>query len=650
MNMKKAGTRSTEVPSTSDSVYCLIYGGVLIWLLPGLIRIGTGRDIAAFVAYAASFYLAAYFLFRLSPRVGIRSIFRFHLGWAIKYFVLLGFVIFPVLHWIHLGGIPLLHAFGSSNYLDVVLIRQRIFENEAPLWSYAISLNVLSILPFFLLLVAVSYRQWFWYLALLGMLYATSLMQKSYAIVIFLPTILYALGQKDFRLSLKLVLLSVAAILTLLLATNPSLRPHLGWLMPSAFAETVQDRDASPMRYRWTAFGERFERGFSGKFASDALYFTGKNAVYLDLSGTEWDIGYDKFSLEFWIRPSLKPSAGHFFTIYWNGAEDGDFRGASYIEYGTRSNGATFLQFNVGDRSGKSSLMIFTRNEVKVNEWNHVYVARDGDVTYLGLNGSLVTGKTALTNLSLEDEHKGLVQFGARFGYVHRPPDAFFQGEIDEISFLRGREIKYTTDYVVPTRPAPIRSLILDDVVDFEPAPRDAGSIPLWLEKYFPVWLVGLIHRIIFVPGEVVGYWFAVIPTELPFAHGCGYRPLATILGCTHVNFSKSVYSLYNRNWVDQGVAGTMNAASFMEDYANFGVPGLIGGGMALAGLLFLTGIAFSGRRQLGIALNIAPLLYLSSSALLSLLFSGGWLTTMLLYAIFYNEFDNCSKDDSCAV
>lgn len=83
-----------------------------------------------------------------------------------------------------------------------------------------------------------------------------------------------------------------------------------------------------------------------------------------------------------------------------------------------------------------------------------------------------------------------------------------------------------------------------------------------------------------------------------------------------------------------------MNCASFMEDYANFGLLGLIASSMLLAALLVALGSIFSGRRAIGVALNSAPILYLSSGALLSLLFSGGWICIVLLYMIFRRDFE----------
>jgi len=145
----------------------------------------------------------------------------------------------------------------------------------------------------------------------------------------------------------------------------------------------------------------------------------------------------------------------------------------------------------------------------------------------------------------------------------------------------------------------------------------------------------GVAHRAIIVPGQVVHQWFRVIPADIPHAYGCGYRPVAMILGCEHVNFSKLVWSVLYQDLATKGLSGTVNAASFMEDYGNFGVLGLVMSAVFMAVLLFFIGYVFNGCRAIGLALNIVPILYLSSSALLTLILSGGWLFTIAMFVVF---------------
>ena len=121
---------------------------------------------------------------------------------------------------------------------------------------------------------------------------------------------------------------------------------------------------------------------------------------------------------------------------------------------------------------------------------------------------------------------------------------------------------------------------------------------------------------------------------------------LAAVLECEHQNFPESVYAIYNRHLVDHGLQGTMNAASFMEDYANFGILGLVGSAVLMALLLYVLGMIFNGQRRIGIALNAVPILYLSSGSLPTLMISGGWLTSLLLFALFYSELQEHQESD----
>ncbi len=637
-----------------DTIYFLIYGGVLVWLLLGLLRIPSTRSLAIYLLYVASFSCAGYALFRIHPFRRKFSVLRtgsLSLRW-IKAAVVIGALAFPLLHWVQLGGVPLLQALGASSHLDAILVRQRIFEGAHAFWRYGASMNILSVLPFLVLLTLVRKSRWFWPLSLFALVYAASLLQKSHVIVVFLPAILYALGTKNFRLAMKLGVLSMLAVYVLLMGSNPSLRPTWGALLPPAVAATLPSGSEGPSREIWTAYGSRLEAGIPGKFLPGALKFTGENTVYLKPADDWWDLGYSDFSLEFWAFPTQQPKPGKLETLFWNGPEEQEYYGAMRVFHGTRENGIPYVAFATYDKSGRFSTSFGTRPDIKLNlnEWNHVFIGRKGRTIYIGVNGAMDWSSGEIADLTLPEGLTRIVQFGGQFGAEPRAEsDEFFNGYLDEIVFAKG-VVKYQSDYGVPRHPASVKTLQFDDVKKFEKPLLVLMREPAWLQELLPSWFRSLLHRVIFVPGEVVAQWFAIIPSEIPFAHGCGYRPLAAVLGCEHVNFPQLVYLEYNRYLAEKGVFGTMNAASFMEDYANFGLLGIFISGVVLAGMLYLLGVVFAGRRLVGVALNAVPLLYLSSGALLIQLLSGGWLATLLLYAIFYHDFDNGSEGKVCAV
>lgn len=148
----------------------------------------------------------------------------------------------------------------------------------------------------------------------------------------------------------------------------------------------------------------------------------------------------------------------------------------------------------------------------------------------------------------------------------------------------------------------------------------------------------GLINRVMIVPGKMVSNWFDIIPSQKPFLRGDGYRLLALIRGRTFVNYSVDLYGIMFPKYVERGLHGTVNVASFVYDYANFGRLGLIMAGFILAMLLFLIEVFFSNDTVLKISLNLFPVLLLSSGAITTLLFSGGWGLLILMYYLFLKK------------
>lgn len=141
--------------------------------------------------------------------------------------------------------------------------------------------------------------------------------------------------------------------------------------------------------------------------------------------------------------------------------------------------------------------------------------------------------------------------------------------------------------------------------------------------------------RIFVVPGEVVTAWFTNIPGKLPFANGCGYRLVAALRGCNFMFYPSLVHDIENPVLVAEGVHGTMTAASFMEDYANFGTKGLILGGVLLAFVLTLVAKLFAGNWRWALILNLIPISMMLELPLTTVLLTGGWALTLVLYYVF---------------
>ena len=151
--------------------------------------------------------------------------------------------------------------------------------------------------------------------------------------------------------------------------------------------------------------------------------------------------------------------------------------------------------------------------------------------------------------------------------------------------------------------------------------------------------LIGLKHRILVVPGEMVSQWFQQIPKNKPFLHENGYGFVCKIKGIKHVEYSKVLYPVIRPKYAARGLKGSVNTASFMYEYSNFGNTGLVLSALLLGFLLFFVESIFGNNMLLKTSLNLFPIFMLSSGALTTALFSGGWGLVVVLYYIFAREF-----------
>lgn len=140
--------------------------------------------------------------------------------------------------------------------------------------------------------------------------------------------------------------------------------------------------------------------------------------------------------------------------------------------------------------------------------------------------------------------------------------------------------------------------------------------------------------RIVQIPGSVMTDWFENIPARLPFGYGCGYRWLAPLVGCEYKSYAAAVNDLEHPELVDMGIKGTMTSASFMEDYANFGIAGLVFSGIVFATILALLGRLFRDNWKSNLALNSIPLFLLLEIPLSTVILTGGWFLTIILYLV----------------
>ena len=138
--------------------------------------------------------------------------------------------------------------------------------------------------------------------------------------------------------------------------------------------------------------------------------------------------------------------------------------------------------------------------------------------------------------------------------------------------------------------------------------------------------------------GKIVAKWFLNIPKNEPFLYGCGYRMLAPILGCNYKNYGQELYDDIFPKYAAIGIQGNVNTTSFMYDYANFGLAGLVLAGFIMGFLISSIDFIFSFSLMFKFAINGFYILMLSSSALTTLIFSGGWGLMILLFFIYKSD------------
>lgn len=181
----------------------------------------------------------------------------------------------------------------------------------------------------------------------------------------------------------------------------------------------------------------------------------------------------------------------------------------------------------------------------------------------------------------------------------------------------------------------------VDNVTKIEISPKDRVDSD---HPYFIRVLLGLKHRILVVPGEMVAKWFQEIPKNKPFLYENGYGFICKIKGIKHIEYSKVLYPIIRPKYAEKGLKGSVNTASFMYEYSNFGRTGLILSALLLGFLLCFIELIFGSNMLLKTSLNLFPIFMLSSGALTTALFSGGWGLIIILYYIFTKDFKTKSE------
>lgn len=148
--------------------------------------------------------------------------------------------------------------------------------------------------------------------------------------------------------------------------------------------------------------------------------------------------------------------------------------------------------------------------------------------------------------------------------------------------------------------------------------------------------IYALYERMLFVPGQVIGQWFYYYRHPELREHGCGYRVLAPVFGCHYVPIPSKLYAVLYPDNIKAGMYGSLNAASFMFEYANFGPMGFFLSCLFAAALFILIMLVYRGH-PLALPLNIPLIIVAMESSFITALGSGaGWLLTTMIFILFF--------------
>ena len=148
--------------------------------------------------------------------------------------------------------------------------------------------------------------------------------------------------------------------------------------------------------------------------------------------------------------------------------------------------------------------------------------------------------------------------------------------------------------------------------------------------------LYALYQRALVVPGQVIYQWFDYYDEPARREHGCGYRLLASWVGCSYVPVPSKLYAAFYSEQYDQGMRGSLNAASFMTEYANFGPRGLVLSAL-MAGCLFVAARVIYRNHPLALPLNLPLIVSVMEGNIVTAINSGaGWLVMTSIFLIFF--------------
>lgn len=166
------------------------------------------------------------------------------------------------------------------------------------------------------------------------------------------------------------------------------------------------------------------------------------------------------------------------------------------------------------------------------------------------------------------------------------------------------------------------------------PKPRDLRSKEGDWRRTSAIY--ALYERAMVVPGQVIYQWFDYYDEPERRENGCGYRLLAKRIGCDYVPVPSKLYAAFYPENYEHGMRGSLNAASFMTEFANFGPRGFLLSAL-LAGVLFAAVRVIYRNHPLALPMNLPLIVAAMESSIVTAINSGaGWLVMTAIFFLFF--------------
>lgn len=528
------------------------------------------------------------------------------------------------IHWSVIGNIPFLLAAFTPDAFEAARIRQSA--SETPLvinYGYSIfSGGILPTICLFLFVIRDRFASVFFCFAIA---YIASFLQKAPPIFLAIPIILYCLYSRQYRILIRTLTIAAMIFFGVHFALNGYFVRSLGFI---STAQAATDPSQTETSKYWTAIKfvngrgwlDAYEEFRSGRWLiKKSIRFDGTRSLYKPVP-EKFSIGSNNFSVKLVLKFDPDFACDSYGTVAYLGPEKG-WEGVFQVLLRCNADIKPFLDFTLMSANGKTGFGYYS-TPLDTDIDNIIEFYRSGYDIEIKVNEATSKYNTEIFDLSPPVGTRKFFNLGSQFGGGFR---SMGEGLLTGVSLAN-----FIID--VPALPDAAKLTNLDSLLlDRDLIERSSviGNSAFLLVSGN---IGNLLDRLLFAPGRVGAIWVDLIPREFPFVDGCGYRPLALLMGCDFINFPVVIHKRVEPSLWEDGIRGTLNAAEVFNGYANFGLLGAALTGFFMAIMAVFLGYVYRGHRVVGYSL-ISPFLVMQSSIGLPVaLLSGGWLASILVF------------------